>query len=227
MAQQHDGFGLGRWAVQDPQNLKYNAARKLTTLNPVRWDSDAQPVLDQGELGACTTFTVDDILNTPMFMRNRKRVVRSGFLDNNMALSLYHDATVLDGFKGTYPPVDTGSTGAAAARAAKRRGFWDYYGYTRSFVSFLANLQKQPVMVGTLWTDGMTDPDRNGIVSITGDLVGGHEWMACRYDPRRRLVCGLNHWSKDWGLKGRFWVPVDEMEWLIKEGGDVVVPRPA
>lgn len=227
MAQHADGHGLGRWAIFDPRNKAYSADRKLTTLNPVKWDSASQPVLDQGEVGACTGFSVADILNMPTFEQSRRRKIKAGYLSNTDGLAFYHDATVYDGFKGTFPPNDTGSTGTAAANGAKKRGWWDYYGHTFSFSSFLANLQKQPVMVGTLWSESMMDPNRLGIVRVTGLLEGGHEWVACRYDPGRRLVGGLNHWSRDWGVSGRFWIPVDDMQWLIEEQGDVVVPRPA
>lgn len=227
MAQHVDGHGLGRWAVLDPANRAFDAGRRLTTLKTVRWDSPNQPILDQGEVGACTGFAVANLLNMPAFARNRHRV-KSGYMNNGDGLSFYHLATVRDGFRGTYPPIDTGSTGTAAAGGAKSLGYWTYYGHTFSMSSFLANLQTQPVMMGTLWTRGMMDPDRNGVIHVTGDIDGGHEWAACRYNASTHMVGGLNQWTREWGLSGRFWIPADEVAWLLAkaQSGDVVVPRP-
>lgn len=227
MAQHVDGRGLGRWAILDPKNLDHEAPVKtLVSKQDVQWDGAGQPVLNQDKVGGCTGFTIADILNTPRFARCRRRLLRTGYLGNSDGLAFYHDATVLDGFKGTYPPVDTGSTGTAAAKGAQKRGFWDGYGHTFSFEAFLANLQRQPLMVGTLWTRGMSDPDGKGVIEPTGDIDGGHEWMACRIDWARNLVGGLNHWTPEWGVKGRFWIPIPQMQWLLSQQGDVVVPHP-
>lgn len=223
--QSHVGNGLGRWAILDPRNRDFDARRTLTAKRSVVWDGSTQPVLDQKDVGGCTGFTVADVLNTPMFAKSRARGGKKGFLTNADALKFYHQATVNDEFDGTYPPVDTGSTGTAAAKAAKQARFWSSYGHTFTFESFLANLQQQPVMLGTAWTEGMSDP-RRGVVRPSGEIVGGHEYMACRIDWARGMVGCLNHWTKDWGVNGRFWVALADMEWLLAQDGDVVVPKP-
>lgn len=223
------GNGLGRWAILDPRNRDYEApVRKLASKKDVRWDADDQPVLDQGNVGGCTGFTTADILNCPLFAQSRfTGLRRRGYLGNGEALQFYADATRLDGFKGVYPPNDTGSTGTAAAKAAQRRGYWGGYAHTFTFEAFLANLQRQPLMIGTLWTEGMSDPDSKGVIRPAGELVGGHEWGAMRIDWARERIGALNHWTTQWGINGRFWLSFSDMEWLLGQQGDVVVPHPS
>lgn len=228
MAQHIHGLGLGRWAHLDPENRDYETPiRTLAARKSVQWDADDQPVLNQGDVGGCTGFTVADVLNTPLFAHSRKRGMRrDGYLGDADGLQFYSDATRLDGFQGVYPPNDTGSTGTSAAKGAQKRGFWGAFGHTFSFEAFLANLQRQPVMMGTLWTESMSDPTSEGLVKVQGDPVGGHEWAAMRLDWSLERICGLNHWTSEWGVNGRFWVSFADMEWLINQQGDVVVPHP-
>jgi hypothetical protein len=50
--------------------------------------------------------------------------------------------------------------------------------------------------------------------------------MAYGVSFRSRRVKCRNHWTREWGLNGNFYVGFDDMEWLIGEQGEILVPVP-
>lgn len=228
--QVHNGNGLGCWlGHNDPRSLaNFRYSGRLTVpLRSVTHTADG-PILDQGDVGACVGFTCADILNTSKFYRSRMRPAkRRTFLTNDFGFDFYHEATVLDEWLGeTWKPDDTGSSVLAGAKALKKYGYIDSYYWADDMAGFLAALQRQPVMLGTLWTEGMSEPDYRNVVHPTGDVVGGHAYMAYGVHHSVRQVRCRNHWTRDWGWRGDFFISFDDMEWLIAQQGEVLVPTP-
>jgi len=81
----------------------------------------------------------------------------------------------------------------------------------------LAN--KGPVVVGTTWYQGMYVPDADGLVHPTGDAKGGHAYVLSEYDHQKKRVYSPN----SWGDAG-FWLSLNDLEKLIYEDGEAVVP---
>src|ERR1700747_2693484 len=170
---------LGRLVEHDPRSWDH-PARTAPLPRSVLWGHHA-PVLDQGDIGSCTGNAMAQLLNPDPFTNSRAHVTQ-GFLTETDALKLYHDATVLDGFPGTYPPDDTGSSGRGVGKAAKQEGFIAAYKHAFGFTHFCLALQLQPVIVGTDWYDGMFKPSSKGFVKPTGSVAGGHEYLALGID---------------------------------------------
>lgn len=219
---------LGRNVDHDERSREY----RVTLPTPAKyklvdWDDNA-PITNQGQMGACTGFTALDMMNNHIFAGNRKRATGStALLPNNKGLDFYHQATIRDGIAGnTYPGVDEGSSGLGAVKGLKFEKFVTNYTHGFSMTDFLNALQHQPVMVGTMWTKGMFDPDRNGLIRPTGAEEGGHEYGAFGYDPATTLIKFRNHWTAQWGIKGRFYVLASDFEKLLAAQGDVTVPTP-
>jgi hypothetical protein len=227
--QVYDGNGLGCWlAHNDPRSLRnFRYGAKLTTTRSVTHVANG-PILDQGDVGACVGFTADDLMNTAKFYRSRLRgSKRRSYLPNDAGFDFYHEATVLDEWFGeTWKPDDTGSSVLAGAKALKKLGYIDAYFWADDMTGLLGALQRQPVMLGTTWTSGMSDPDSAGLIRPTGEIVGGHAYMLYAVSYPLRRVKMRNHWTREWGVSGDAYIGFDDLEWLIAQQGEVLVPTP-
>ena len=65
-------------------------------------------------------------------------------------------------------------------------------------------------------------------MTITPDaqVRGAHEPMADELLVDERLVGFSNSWSPEWGFQGRFYLGWGDLERLLGEQGDVIVPVP-
>jgi hypothetical protein len=224
-----DGHGLGCWlGANDPKSMDYlhrgtYQADRQTLVHRV-----TAPILDQDGIGGCVGFTDADVLNTAKFYRSRKRPAkRTKYLTDEYGYGFYRTATRLDEWTDeAWEPDDTGSSVLAGAKALKADGYIDRYEWAIDVNGFIAALQRQPVMLGTLWTDGMMDPDSSGLIRPTGDLAGGHAYMAYGLNLHTGKVKFRNHWTADWGVNGDFYMLLDDVEWLIAQQGEVLVPVP-
>lgn len=212
---------LGRLVEHDERSRLYQAARAGTPRS-VLWGHHA-PVLDQGELGSCTGNATAQLINTDYFAASRKH----GYLKEADAVQLYETATVLDGIpNNTYPPTDGGSSGLGAAKAGVKLGYFTGYKHAFGFDHFAATLQLQPVIVGTDWFEDMFTPSKTGFVKLTGQLAGGHEYLALGIDYTTQTLTFLNSWSKTWGVGGRFHMTFAAFTTLLANQGDVTAPLP-
>lgn len=221
--------GLGRWAIpEDPQSRKYAyVAPPISVLRTVSHGAYA-PITDQDGLGGCVGWSDLDIVNMSKFAASRKRVTGSTrYLTNDKGEEFYHLATIADEWPNEeYPPVDLGSSVLAGCKVLKQLGYIDRYEWAYTFEDMLVALQHGPVIMGTTWTNGMFDPDKNGLVKPTGDLAGGHAYTVRGMNVRTQLLRCRNHWTADWGRDGEFYLTFNDMEWLLAQHGDCVVPVP-
>lgn len=210
---------LGRFVEHDPQSWGYQA-RRATQLKTVLWSHKA-PVLDQGNLGSCTGNALAQCCNTALFVGSRPK---GRYLDENAARDLYSRATHLDNDPASWPPTDTGSSGIAVAKAGVQLGYLTSYRHAFGMDHFLASIQLSPVIVGTEWLQNMFDTTPTGFVTVTGDVAGGHEYLALGVNMSGRYVTCLNSWGAGWGVNGRFKVHFDDFAKLLANQGDVTVP---
>lgn len=220
-----DGHRLGRHVNHDERSKAFRAPQ-AATLRTVR-HTHYGPLLDQDGVGACTGFTGADWLNTAPAHRPRQP-----YRTNADGFDFYSAASHIDPFPGAWdPPLpgtgeDTGSDGLSVCKVLQSRGLIGGYDHAFGLDEALAALVLSPVMVGVNWHEDMDHPDpRTGIVSIGGDVRGGHEFELLALNVRDRLVTGLNHWG-NWGVRGYFRLRWDDLgELLENEQGDVTVPR--
>jgi hypothetical protein len=194
-----------------------------------------KPVLNQGNYNSCVGNTFTQICNTQLFTSVRTAKNVSWFTEG-FALQLYSRATHDDGMSQYYyPPNDDGSTALGGAKAAQDLGLIDRYEHTFTFDAFRAALQRQPVCVGTLWTQDMFNPDPvSGLLTVNlGDpndpnntnIAGGHEYLALGLDYTHQWVIFLTSWGPSFGLDGRFKISFADFATLLAAEGDVVVPH--
>lgn len=198
-----------------PQFAARRASRLVSVLHEHRG-----PVLDQGSLGACVGYAVTQVINTGPFVAAPGR---SELLDARAADALYSHATTLDRYPGAWPGTDTGSSGLAGAKAAKKLGFVAWYGHAFGGVQARQALVHAPIAIGIPWFEGMFEPTADGFVEPSGDVVGGHEIAVIGMDVDRKTVTILNSWGPGWGDDGTAlmrWAVLDD---LLAQGGDVTL----
>jgi hypothetical protein len=218
-------YGLGRKKEHDPRSRNFRVMQlsRNETPNVVFWEHFGV-VLNQKNLGACTGFAGTHCLMTAPF-RKRERTLYSFFAKN-----LYSQATELDQWEGTWPPDDTGSSGLAVMKAMQARGYIKQYIWGFGIDDLDQGLANGPMMVGTDWHESMFDPDQNGLVTVSGSAVGGHEYLCLGRE--NDYYHFLNSWSRYWGVPskaahtsgGSFWMQRGDFARLLENGGDCVQP---
>lgn len=212
------GKPLGRHIEHDPRSRAYavivDHAAPLRTVHHRRYGSP----FDQGNLGSCTGNACAGALNTKPL-----HAIGGPTLTEIEAVALYELATQLDGFPGAYPPEDTGSSGLAVAKAAVQKGLITSYRHAFGINDALQVLQAGPVITGINWYEGFDQPDPSGLVTISGQVRGGHEIEVLGYDALSKEIILENSWGLGWGVNGRFRMSVDTWARLLGEGGDVTV----
>lgn len=222
---------LGRHVGHDPRSraFAFRAPAGLD-LHAVRWDR-AVPIFDQGDLGSCTGNAAAGWLATANSLRPGMAEYPWGAqgaaypVDEKLAVSIYGRATSIDPYDGDYPPTDSGSDGLSVTKVLKERGFVDSYQHAFDVASALAALQSGPVLIGSVWHEGMFHPLSNGLVTISGPVVGGHEYLAVGWDPDTSEVTFANSWGPGWGVDGYFSMTVPTLTALLADDGDCTIPH--
>lgn len=98
------------------------------------------------------------------------------------------------------------------------------YRWSFSFNDFLLTLGYYgPVVIGINWFENMYYPNDSGVINIGGVNAGGHAILANGVDVKKKLVRLHNSWGKEWGNNGQCFVSFDEIEHLLKDGGEACV----
>lgn len=229
---------LGRHAEHDDRSRAYAVDPQPRTAfrpEPVVWRR-CSPILDQGSIGSCTGNAITGWLGCEPHCNDPAGAAQ---YDEHMAVSLYELATRLDRIPGYYSPgdpasEDTGSTGLAVAKAAKRRGLIGSYGWVLTVAGMLWALRTGPVIVGSVWTARMDRPDRDGFVTPSGAVRGGHEYLVRGWqdDDQGGHLVADNSWGTGFGCAtdstpdgGSFKIRLSDWALLRKRRADVTVPK--
>jgi hypothetical protein len=165
--------------------------------------------LDQEETSHCVGFSMAHFgINLPTFTKYTKKE----------AHELYYKCKVIDGD----PKGENGTTIRSAARVLKDIGAIDSYAFAREIQSIKWwLLNKGPLIVGTIWTEGMMKPGPDLRLDISGFVLGGHAY----------IINGIldngdfdikNSWGPDWGDNGRAVISSKDFEALFSYGGEAL-----
>lgn len=217
---------LGRSIEHDPRSLRFAApVLPRSAIESRHWTRRAA-VLDQGDLGSCTGNAAAGWVGTDNAARMGLVEYGGRAVDETFAVDLYHRATTLDEFDGTYPPEDTGSSGLGAAKALEQVGLCAAYTHAFSLQALETALQTGPVLVGIPWYTSMFAPGADGVVPVdeSSGLAGGHELCVDELDTVNGLVGFTNSWGVGWGSSGRGFFKLADMARLLAADGDCTVP---
>jgi hypothetical protein len=219
----HTPFPLGRTAEFDERSRNFAVAFGTTGIPNQVVHRVYGKRLNQRNVGACTGFAGAGARNTAPNHHIGEQAETDA-----VGLAVYHRATELDDIPGTWEPdgsgEDTGSSGLAACKAMVEMGLFTRYEWCFGLQHLLVGLATRACMVGTNWYEGMFNPDARGIVTISGAIAGGHEYVFRGYNLKSQLLYGLNSWGSKWGIGGEFLMPFATADRLLKEDGDVKVP---
>jgi len=211
------GLRLGRHVQFDERSRNFPALAlvpKGAGLASKLWERKT-PAFDQGYTGSCTGHGAAGLLVTAPFAAPRLRVTKS------TAVALYQRATRLDPFPGNFPPDDTGSTVLAAMKATVKLGWAKGYRWCFGLQDVLKVLSTVgPVEIGVNWYEGFDYPE-NVVVSIAGEVRGGHAFELLGIDTSARTVTAINSWGTGWGNSGRFTFSWADLDRLLHEEGEV------
>lgn len=221
-----NGHGFGRNINHDPQSLRYKVGRTATAKSVEH--EIVIPILNQANIGKCVAETGGEFLGWEKAWAtipdDLKRVLSKVSTAEEWTSALYHELTATDDFPGTWEPDDTGSDGLTLGKTLTRWGLISGYQHVTTIGEAEATIQDQPFAIGTIFTEGMENPSREGIVKATGRALGGHEYLCFKRDAQRDLWWFRNHWTLEWGLKGCFAYDTATLQWLMDQQGDITVP---
>lgn len=133
---------------------------------------------------------------------------------------IYYEAKVIDG----EPNQETGSTTRSGAQAMKNRGRVNVYAFANGLNDIIQWLLiNGPVVTGTDWTEDMFNPDGNGFITPTGQLIGGHEYLIVGVDKISKVFTFVNSWGDVFGKKGFFYMRFEDYQKLFNQQGDACV----
>ena len=216
------GGRLGRHVEHDPASKDHAFGLTVppSALVAVSHVRHGDP-FNQGDLGSCTGNATAGAINTEPFYLEGRDLVESD------AVAIYELASALDNIPGAYPPDDTGSSGLAAAKAAVEKGYISAYKHAFSVEEALAALQQTPLITGVSWYESFDTPNPDGLVSIAGQVRGGHEFEIIGFEPGQNLDDGIveavNSWGTGWGKNGRFYFTVATWRQLLGDQGDATI----
>jgi len=183
------------------------------------------PVLDQGREGACVGFGwMGEALAEPI-APDPMPLTAAAQTD---ALDIYHLAQTLDDFPGENY---SGTSVLAGAKAMQQKGYLTEYRWCFSTDDLRDTvLNYGPVVIGVPWYSGMYEAP-NGLVQISGELVGGHCLIVTGYIPNHTqagvtadMFRWRNSWGPSYGIDGSAFVITSDMQRLVSEGGEMCVP---
>lgn len=189
------------------------------------WDVPGS-VLDQGAEGACVGFGWAGELAAAPVIANQ--LPGTPTINNPYALDLYYRAQAEDRIMGNNWPE--GASVLAGAKAVAKLGLVSEYRWAFGIDDAIdAIIAHGPVVLGIPWTDKMYYTDARGLVSIGGNVVGGHCIVAYGYVPNDSIfgsdmIWLRNSWGPSYGINGTGYIRTTDLAELLSQDGDCCVP---
>lgn len=215
-------FPLGRHVEHDEHSKTFAIKRATSAPKSASYQRHCPP-FDQGELGSCTGNAMAGALMTDPFWKTGRQLTEVD------AVRLYSEATHLDKIRGSYPPSDTGSSGLAVAKAAKKEGWITGYEHAFGLDDLLHGLSQRPGILGINWYTSFDTPSSTGECPLTPNATvrGGHEVQMFKLDVEQQRVWCYQSWGLTWGglADGTFWFSFSTLQRLLAEQGDATYPN--
>ena len=190
------------WDLEDfiPDKLTFRVGQEA------KWDFPCAP-LDQENSNHCVGYSMAHFgINLPTFTPYSKQEARE----------MYYKCKVVDGDPG----AENGTTIRSAAKVLQDMGAIENYAFARSIDSIRWwLLNRGPLIVGTIWSEGMMVPNEDGILDITGFVLGGHAYLVNEL-TKDGLFGIKNSWGPGWGENGKAYITIEDFKRLFHYGGE-------
>ena len=188
----------------------------------------AGPILDQKAEGACVGFGwTAQALATPFVVNLKTIPGKAPKTPQPFARYVYSAAKKIDEYPGEDYEGTSVLAGAKVMSAHKTIASYSWAFNIDDVIDAL--IQKGPVVLGINWYEGMYEAP-NGVLSVTGDQVGGHCILAIGYTVSSKKLGGRpsitlqNSWGKKWGVNGLAEIAVDDLHKLLNDQGEACIP---
>lgn len=183
---------------------------------------------DQGREGACVGHGwTTEALSTPIRVDLNRLKAQTPRIPDEFAQFVYKAAQKIDPWEGE---DYSGTSVLAGVKVLQSLGLVKEYRWCFSTDDVVDTvLSKGPVVLGIKWFSGMySAPD--GVLSVSGNVVGGHCITAVGYrvaSPKLNGEDGVllqNSWGADWGVNGQALIRLSELDRLLQDQGEACVP---
>jgi len=178
--------------------------------------------LDQGNEGSCVGHAMaHELIGRPVEVK--------GINGKTAKEQIYWEAQKIDPWEGgSYPGADPryeGTSVLAGINILKRLGYVQEYRWAFGLQDLiLAVGYKGPAVLGIPWYQGMFNVLPCGHVHVTGQVAGGHAILCKGVSVTKRTFTLHNSWGSAWGNGGDALISWDEMDKLLQEWGEAVIP---
>lgn len=205
------GRRFGRLLMPDARDAGYRIRRSVATARTSRYWNANGWWGNQGATPRCVAFAwVHWLEDAPVTHAGKAPIVDPA--------TLYREAQRLDEWEGE---GYDGTSVRAGAKALQKRGWVGEYRWAKNWSDIeYALLNLGPLVVGTMWTLGMSEPDGNGRIRTEGPEVGGHAYVLNGLNLKSGLLRIKNSWGPEYGRGGHAYVGINEWRDLWADGGE-------
>ena len=176
--------------------------------NQANWEFPLPPTNQEKTTHCCGFAGINFGINLPVHVP----------YTNKDGHKLYYQCKMID----CEPNSESGSSIRSVARALKHNFRIEGYAFApdMGIIKYWL-LNRGPMIVGTLWTTEMMTANADNIITIGGDVLGGHayllnEWRADDY------IGIQNSWGTDWGVNGKAYISATDFEKLFIRDGEAL-----
>ncbi len=222
---------------KDPRNREHPALASSRTTTYLQVDKawPAGPVTDQGKEGACVGHGCTQAACAMHGLALPD--MEPGESLDAYAQRWYHVTQHGDDWAGCHqgsscamaphPEVYGGTSVKAGGSLGVHRGLFSEYTWAFGIEEVLEVLTtKGRVIFGVPWHEGMYEAP-GGKVTVSGAQVGAHCIGADAIFWSTEEVEWQNSWGLAYGLNGRARISFDDLDALLRNGGECMVPIPA
>jgi hypothetical protein len=213
---------LARIVQFDERSWEFPIRATVGTKRPRSYTWRCRQHLDQGNEGACVGFSMThELIARPAEVRG---------LDGKFAREqIYWEAQKIDPWPGgSYPGADQryeGTSVLAGVKMLKKLGYIDSYRWAFGLDDLVMAVgHAGPAVLGVPWYEGMFNPWSCGHLHIDGQVAGGHAILCKGVSVKDRTFTLHNSWGPAWGNGGDAIISWEEMDRLLHEQGEAVIP---
>jgi len=208
-------YQLGRNVVIDNRDNNYLISQllpqKVTSITSKYWQDDIWSG-DQGKTPMCVGYAWAHFIEDGP-------ITHSGVHPLVSPVTIYKEAQKVDEWPGENYNGTSVRAGAKYLLSSNKISSYLWAFEINTLINTVLNVG--PVVVGSNWYNGMFNPDRNGLIKISGSIAGGHAYVINGIDTNSKLFRIKNSWGKSWGQGGHAYISFADMTRLIKENGEV------
>lgn len=206
----------------DERSKSFPIRTIVTNQTPRSYTWSCDTYLDQGSEGACVGFSLAHELIA-------KPSVVNGITEKFAKENIYWEAQKIDDWAGgSYPGASThyeGTSVLAGVKVVQKLGYIKEYRWAFGLDDLiLAVGRKGPAVLGVNWYEGMFDTHSCGYIHATGELMGGHAILCKGVNLKEKYFILHNSWGNSWGTGGCAKISFDDMEFLLEDNGEAVIP---